>query len=82
MDIVKSEGSELANHIDSLKGMNPEEVSQLTVNVVETTRVLNETNAEIDILSGSLVKLSKTKDEYDRKVKIIRGQLTDLAVKL
>ncbi len=82
MDIVKSEGNELANHIESLKGMNPEEVSQLTVNVVETTRVLNETNAEIDILSGSLVKLSKTKDEYDRKVKIIRGQLTDLAVKL
>ena len=74
--------NEIAKQVDQIRGMNPQEVSELTVEVVKATKTINETNAEIDILSGSLVKLSDAKDEYDRKVKIIRGQLTDLAVKL
>ena len=74
--------NELAKQVQEIKGMNPQEVSELTVDVVEATKTINETNAEIDVLSGSLSRLSDAKDEYDRKVKIIRGQLTDLAVKL
>jgi len=74
--------NELAKSVNEIKGMNPKQVSDMNVEVVEATRILNETNAEIDVLSGSLKRLSDVKDEYDRKVKIVRGQLTDLAVKL
>jgi len=81
-DIVKNENPDLASQIDNIKGMNPEEIGQLTVSVVDTTRVLNEANAEIEVLSGSLKKLSETKEEYDRKVVRVRKQLTELAVQL
>ena len=73
---------EVAKQVNEIKTMKAEDVSQLTVSVVEATKSINEVNAEIDVLSAGLVKLDKAKDEYDRKVRIIRGQLTDLAVKL
>lgn len=74
--------NEIAKQVSEIKTMNPKDVTELTVDVVEATKVLHETNAEIDVLSGSLQKLNDVKDEYDRKVRIVRKQLTDLAVKL
>lgn len=81
-NIVRSEYNELANQISGIKDMRPEDVNELTVSVVDTTRMLSETNDEIDFLSGALTKLSETKDEYNRKAKRVKRQLTDLATKL
>ena len=74
--------NELAKSVGEINKMTPQQVTEMTTEVVEVTKTLHQTNQELDVLSSALNKLDNTKDEYDRKAKIVRSQLTNLAVKL
>ena len=81
-DIVKSGCNEIVDQVGEIKGMHPDEISELTVSVVETTRNLSAASDELDFLSGALDQLNEVNESYQRKAKKIKRKITDFATRL
>lgn len=74
--------NELAKAAGQIVQATPEQLREFNETVVDASSTINSMNSELDILQVNLKKMGELKDKYDQKVKYVRSQLSDIAMKL
>lgn len=68
--------------VTELKQVTPDEISELSVQVMEADKVMKQSTEELEDLSSSLYSLAETKERYDEVSKKVKGQMRNLVTKL
>lgn len=68
--------------VTELKQVTPDEISDLSVQVMEADKVMQQSTEELEDLSSSLYSLAETKERYDELSKKVKGQMRNLVTKL
>lgn len=68
--------------VTELKQVSPEEISELSCQVMEADKVMQQCTEELEDLSSSLCSMAETKTKYDEVSKKVRTQMRNLVTKL
>lgn len=68
--------------VTDLRAVPAEEINNMSDQVLEATRNVNQANEALEDLSASLVAFKKAKDTYDRMAPQVKQQMRAIAVRL
>lgn len=68
--------------VTELKQITPDEISELSTQVMEADKVMQQSTEALEDLSSSLYSLAETKSKYDEASKKVKGQMRNLVTKL
>ena len=68
--------------VTELQQVTPDEISELSVQVMEADKVMKQSTEELEDLSSSLYSLAETKEKYDEVSRKVKGQMRNLVTKL
>ena len=68
--------------ITELKQVSPEDIAQISENVLEADRIMGQTTDELEHLSACLHNLSITKNKYDEVTGKVKKQMRQIVTKI
>lgn len=68
--------------VTELKQITPDEISELSTQVMEADKVMQQSTEALEDLSSSLYSLAETKGKYDEASKKVKSQMRNLVTKL
>ena len=68
-----------ASTVNEIKNISPEEIAEVSKNVIEATNVTHRATEELDHLNACLADFTQTHDEYQKKAKIARDRMRYLS---